>query len=60
MQLECPADFVPGKEQIVSCCGRSKGGLAKQKDDPCSLPRRRHSEEAYYRWRKEYGGLKQG
>ncbi len=55
-----PGGFRTRKGADCELLRQIEGGTGEQKGDPCSLPRRRHSEEAYYRWRKEYGGLKQG
>jgi len=44
--------------QTGHCLGVFTDAVCVQQDDPASLPRCPDHRAAFYRWRKEYGGLK--
>ncbi len=45
-------------EQIVNLLGQIEVGIANGKTHPVACREAGITEQTYYRWRKEYGGLK--
>ena len=42
----------------LRCCGRCKSSSRMERQRPKRATRRGFTVQTYYRWRKEYGGLK--
>ena len=46
------------RSRSLICCGRSKVGIANGQPTPQTCKEAEITVQTYYRWRKEYGGLK--
>jgi putative transposase len=54
--VECPGNFVPAEKLVKAGTGGPEDGEAEVTPQACRESE--ITEQTYYRWRKEYGGLK--